>query len=490
MKVWVGDLEAPTVTIRLAPAEESDMPTKPEQQTLGELAYCGSLPRFRSPQFSPPLPRRVGSRSVVVALAIGSLIVAFGAFSPTIAIADDWPQWRGKSASGVADGDGFPVRWSPAEGFKWKWDDPGIGSSTPVLLGDRALVTSGIDGQNRLLSIDLETGEIAWTARLGTDRGGKHRKASGANSSAVTDGNLAFAYFRSGDIACVDAQGNVRWQKNLQDAFGEDTLWWDLGTSPVLTEDAVVVAVMQTGPSYLVALDKLTGKVKWKVDRVLDAPEEAAHSYSTPVLTTIGDTRVIAVLGADHLTLHSVTDGRELARLGGFNPTGQRFFRSIASPVISGDIIACPYARGATLTGVRLSDLLAGKGDEAIAWFRDDIGSDVPTPAADDGRFYVCGDKGEVTALDAESGETLWTVDLPRNRHAYSSSPLVAGDHLYLTREDAVTFVVGPLSAPMPKLVATNEVDDDSLNTVASLIPVGSDLLLRSRQFLYRLNRQ
>ncbi len=247
---------------------------------------------------------------------------------------------------------------------------------------------------------------------------------------------------------------------------------------------------MQSGPSYLVAFDKSNGKLLWRTDRMLDAPEEAAHSYSTPVLAQIGETRAIAVLGADHLTLHSETDGCELARVGGFNPTGQRFFRSIASPVISGDIIACPYARGTTLTGIRLSDLLAGKGPQSIAWFRDGIGSDVPTPAAWEGRLYVCGDKGEVVAIDAPSGKTAWTVDLPRSRHAFSSSPLIAGQHLYLTREDAVTFVVGPLSADTPKVVAINEIDDDSLNTVASLVPIGSDLLLRSRQYLHRVTRE
>lgn len=433
-------------------------------------------------------------------LAFTILLVGFGllAIMPDALGEDRWPQWRGKQANGVAAGDGFPLRWSARgetgaeenKGIAWRFLDPGSGSSTPIVLGDRILMTSGMNSQNRLLCLDAVNGKLLWSAHLGTDRGGKHRKASGANSSAVTDGSLCFAYFRSGDLGCVDSNGNVRWTTNLQDAYGEDTLWWDLGTSPILTETAVIVAVMQSGPSYLVAFNKSNGKLLWRTDRMLDAPEEAAHSYSTPVLAQIGETRAIAVLGADHLTLHSETDGRELARVGGFNPTGQRFFRSIASPVISGDIIACPYARGATLTGIRLSDLLADKGPQSIAWFRDGIGSDVPTPAAWEGRFYVCGDKGEVVAIEAQTGKTAWTVDLPRSRHAFSSSPLIAGQHLYLTREDAVTFVVGPLSADTPKVLATNEIDDDSLNTVASLVPIGSDLLLRSRQYLYRVTRE
>lgn len=422
------------------------------------------------------------------AIACVAVAAASTATLSTATAAETWKQWRGTGQVGVAPGEGFPITWSDTENIKWRIDVPGSGASTPVIRDKFAMLTSGIDGQNRLLCIDTTDGSIAWSARLGTDSGGKHRKGSGANPSPVTDGSSTFAYFRSGDVGCVDAEGKVRWKTNLQSAYGEDTLWWDLGTSPLLTENAVVIAVMQSGPSYLIALDKKNGKILWRTDRMLDAPEEAAHSYSTPLAVTIGDTRAIAVMGADYLTLHDEATGAELARLGGFNPTGQRFFRSIASPVISGDIIACPYARGATLTGVRLSSLLEGKGDASIVWFRDDIGSDVPTPAARDGKFFVCGDKGDVTAIDAETGKNVWEVALPLNRHAYSSSPLIAGDHLYLTREDAVTFVVGPLSAAEPKLVATNDVGDDSANTVASLVPIDADLLMRTRENLFRIS--
>jgi len=427
--------------------------------------------------------------SFVAPRALACFAVAVPIAAHHSASADDsWTQWRGRGQVGVAPGERFPIKWSSGQSIAWHLDLPGIGASTPIVSQNRALVTSGVDGQNRLLSIDVETGSIVWSAHLGTDRGGKHRKASGANSSPVTDGTLTYAYFRSGDLGCVDGEGNVRWQKNLQNAYGEDTLWWDLGTSPVLTDNAVVIAVMQSGPSYLVAFDKLTGKLLWKTDRKLDAPEEAAHSYSTPLLVTIDDVKAIAVLGADHLTLHNASTGVELARLGGFNPTGQRYFRSIASPVVNGDIIVCPYARGATLTGVSLSALLAGKGKDAIVWFRDDIGADVPTPASFNDHVIVCGDKGDVTAIDAASGKNVWQVALPRSRHAFSSSPLIANSHVYLTREDAVTFVIGPITSAQPKLIATNEINDEALDTVASLSPIKADLLLRTRESLFRIS--
>ncbi len=398
---------------------------------------------------------------------------------------EDWQQWRGNDQTGVAPGSAYPTQWNE-DTAAWRLEIPGSGGSTPVIAGGQAFLTSGRDGQNHLLSFDIEAGKLLWSTKVGTDRGAKHRKGSGANPSAVTDGVLAYAYFRSGDLAAIGKDGAIRWQKNLQDIYGTDTLWWDLGTSPLLTENAVVVAVMQTGPSYLVAFDKQTGDELWKTDRQLDAPEEAAQSYSTPLLTTVSGKPIIAVMGADHLTLHSAADGKELARLGGFNPDGEKFFRSISSPVISGDVIVCPYSRGKTLTGVKLSSLLDGKGEKAIAWMRDDLGSDVPTPAAVDGRIYVCGDKGTITAIAAETGETVWSLPMPKSSDAFSSSPLVAADSLYVTRENAVTYVIGPLSVDEPKLIATNKLADDKPYTVASLVAFEKGFLLRTKTSLYR----
>jgi outer membrane protein assembly factor BamB len=401
--------------------------------------------------------------------------------------AEDWQQWRGTQQRGVASESAYPTEWKEGQSIAWRVAVPGAGGSTPIVAGKQAFLTSGVDGQNRLISYDLGSGKELWSAKIGTDRGAKHRKGSGANPSAVTDGVLTYAYFRSGDIAAVDFEGTIRWQKNLQDAFGEDTLWWDLGTSPLITENAVIVAVMQSGPSYVVAFDKASGDVLWQTDRVLDAPEEAAQSYATPLATKVDGKDVIAVMGADHLTLHDLESGREIGRLGGFNPKAEKYFRSIASPVISDNIIICPYSRGATLTGVNMADLIAGKGDKAIVWFRDDIGSDVPTPASLDGRVYVCGDKGMVTAIDAKTGATVWELMLPQSRHAFSSSPLVAAGNLYITREDATTFVIGPLSANEPTLLATNELADDQPFTVASMIPVDGSFLLRTKASLYRI---
>jgi len=436
-------------------------------------------------------------------------VVLLSTFWVTTVIADDlrltattatasaneptWPQWRGPSQQGIAPNADLPAEWSEATASKV--EIPGSGGSTPVVAGDRAYLTSGVEvrggkGENTLIAIDLNAAKIAWQVALGDDRGNKHRKGSGSNPSPVTDGRFVVAYFRSGDLACVNADGEKVWSINLQDEYGEDTLWWDLGSSPLLVNSMVVVPVMQTGPSYLVAFDVATGELKWKTDRNTGAPEEAAQSYSTPLAVRVDGRDMIAVMGADTLTLNDAATGQEVARLGGFNPDAEQYFRSIASPVADGNLVICPYSRGATLTAVDMEKLAAGAGRDAIVWHRDDIGSDVPTPAMRDGVVYLISDskknKGTVSALSAETGETLWEVSLPRTRVSYSSSPLIAGDQLMITGEDATTAVVGPIGAKADaQVVSVNEVADSDQYTVASPTPADGRLLLRTKHFLY-----
>jgi outer membrane protein assembly factor BamB len=398
----------------------------------------------------------------------------------SVGLADNWPSWRGPHLNGTADGK-FPIEWSGQKNLVFKIAFP-AGGSSPIVWGDRIYVTAGKDSRNILTCLNMK-GESQWEAPIGEERKGKHQKATGANSSPLTDGEIVCAYFKSGDIAATDMTGKVLWQKNLQKLFGEDTLWWDLGTSPVLTSKYVVIACMQTGPSYLVAFDKKTGEVAWKVDRAVPAPEEAAQSYSTPIVVTHNGQEQLVVLGADHVTGHDASNGKELWRVGDMNPDQNKYFRSISSPVVEGDIVIAPYARGGSLTAVRLG----GSGDVTkshVLWshFGDKaISADVPTPTAQAGKTYVATDKGKVGCLDVKTGETIWSVELPKSRLAFSSSPILGGDHIYLTREDGTTFV---LSAADGKLAATNALPENE-KTVATPALVNGKVLVRTFDHLY-----
>jgi outer membrane protein assembly factor BamB len=395
--------------------------------------------------------------------------------------AENWPNWRGPQQNGTASEGDYPLQWGAEENVAWRMELTGRGASTPIVWQDRIILTVPIDGKNGVICLD-RTGQKLWQATVGEKVPGKHRKGTGTNPSPVTDGETIFVYFKSGDFAALDFSGMVLWQQNLQEKYAEDTLWWDLGTSPVLTSRHVIVACMQTGPSYVAAFDKKTGEEAWKVDRNLGAPEEAAQSYSTPVVVTHEGQEQIIVLGADHVTCHDAADGREIWRVGGFNPDGERFFRSIASPVVTNDIVIAPYARGNTLTAIRMG----GEGDVTeshVLWRKSGLSADVPTPVARDGKVYVCTDRGTVGCLDAETGEELWTVAMERNRNNYSASPILVGDRLYLIREDGTAFVI---DVNEQKVVSTNTLKEDSF-VVATPVFVGNEILIRTFEELFSI---
>ena len=402
----------------------------------------------------------------------------------------NWPGWRGPHGTGVADGTGYPVKWSTSENLLWRIKLLGPGGSTPIVIDGRICLTLNAEGENRLVCFDMD-GKQQWQRSLGSEVLGKHKKATGSNPSPLTDGERVFAYFKSGDLGCFSLDGELLWQVNLQQEFGaitEETLWWDLGNSPVLVDGAVVVSCVQSGPSWVAALRTSDGEVLWKVDRIIDAPLEANQSYSTPAVVRNDDgSQTIIVLGADHVTAHSSTDGKELWRVGGLNPGHEKYFRSIASPVAAGGLVLVPYARGATLTAIRLG----GSGDVTsshVKYTKQSTSADVPTPAIHGDRVFVCRDnsrlRGTVDCIDLTTGDSIWSGQLSRHRLTFSASPVVADGHLYLTREDGSVFVVDAEGDEF-RVLAENQIADEF--TVAAPVFVDGQILLRSHESLCRV---
>ena len=300
-------------------------------------------------------------------------------------------------------------------------------------------MTTPAGGHDTLLDIDWN-GKVRWKSEIGKERQGKHRNGSGSNPSPVTDGDYIFVYFKSGNLAGLDFDGKILWKTNLQDRFVKDTLYWDLGTSPVLTKTSVITAVMHKGESFLAAFDKATGEMQWKVARNYKTPVEGDHSYATPIVVNDRGRETIIVWGAEHLTAHDVNDGHMLWSCGGFNPEEKRNWVAVASAVIAGDIAVVPYGRGSHVAGVRL----VGEGDVTKTnrlWTRENTGCFVPTPAASKNSIYILGDKGEVECLDSKTGETIWKGQFPNHRSKYYASPVVADGKMYAPREDGVILV-------------------------------------------------
>ena len=391
---------------------------------------------------------------------------------------NSWPGWRGPVSAGSTPSGSYASGWADGKNILWTAPLPGKGCSTPVVWGDRIFITVPIEGEDGIMAFDWK-GKVRWQSRMGKTRGGKHRNGSGANPSPVTDGKYIFAYYRSGNFAGLDVTGKVLWKTNLQKRFGEDTLYWDIGTSPVVTARHAVIAVIQERGSFLAAFDKKSGELAWKVARNYECPTEGDHSYTTPIVVRHEGREAILVWGAERLTLHSAADGKIIWSCAGFNPEEKRNWVTVASPVISAGVVVVPYGRGERLAGVKLG----GKGDVTAThrlWTVKGNGTFVPTPAVSGDEVYILRDKGQVVCLDSKTGKTKWSGRMPKHRAKYYSSPLVAGGNMYAAREDGVV-VVARLGVDF-KVLSENDMGE---RMIASPVPVAGRLLLRGDKALY-----
>jgi outer membrane protein assembly factor BamB len=406
---------------------------------------------------------------------LNTLLVAAGAFAENQA---NWPRWRGARDNGSNEAGTYPVKWDATTNLLWETPLPGKGCSTPIVWEQRIFLTVPSDGRDAVLALDW-SGKLLWQTSVGTEVAGKHRNGSGSNPSPATDGKSIFVYFKSGNLAALDLEGKIQWRTNLVERFGKDTLYWDYGTSPVLTEKHVVVAMMHHGESWLAAFDKRAGDLRWKVARNYETPVEGDHSYATPILIRHQDKEALLVWGAQHLTAHAADDGKILWSCGDFNPESKNNWVAVASPVIAGDMVIVPYGRGSRLHGIKLG----GSGDVSTThrvWKREDTGTFVPTPAAYQGHVYLVRDRGEVECIDPATGKTLWSDALPKSSSSYYSSPALADGKIYAAREDGVVFVAS-VDGKF-ELLAENKLGE---KVIASPVAVSNRLFFRGDQHLF-----
>lgn len=394
---------------------------------------------------------------------------------------DNWPRWRGPQDTGSIETGSYPVTWNPDSAI-WKHKLPGKGCSTPVVWNQQIILTAPFGGRDAVIALGWN-GKPLWQTQFGKENPGKHRNGSGCNASPVTDGSRIFVYFKSGTLAAVDMKGEEQWQTNLVERYGKDTLYWDHGTSPVLTEKYVVMVRMHEGESWLAAFDKATGELRWKVPRNFATPREGDHGYATPVVIRHHGKEGLLLWGAQHVTLHDTKDGSVLWTCGGFNPESKALWPSIATPVIVGDIAVIAFGRNdrgiPKLHGIRLG----GSGDVTKThrvWKRSDIGTFVPTPVAYRGKVFVVGDQGKVECIDPATGETVWKDKFPKNRSKFYGSPMIASGKLYAPREDGTVFVADVTNGF--KLLAENKMGE---SIIASPVPVSNRLFLRGIETIF-----
>ena len=401
-----------------------------------------------------------------------------------LGLAEDWPQWRGPSLNGLSTEKNLPVHWSTSENVAWKLAMPSKTASTPIIWGNYIFLNVADGDDLALWCVDKAKGMLVWKKIVA--RGNyKINKQNMSSPSPVTDGKNVYVMTGIGVLKGFDFSGNELWMREIQKDYGRFGLNWGYASSPLLYEDSLYVQVlhgMKThDPSYVLRLDKKTGKTVWRVIRPTDAVRESPDSYTTPTLLRYGNHVEIVVSGGDCVTGHDPGSGEELWRATGFNPDKNPNYRIVASPVVYDDVVYVP---------TRVRPLIAfragGRGDisQSHKLWSFMNGPDVPTPVTDGKYFYSVNDRGIVWCLDAKTGQEIWGGQRIKSA-TYSSSPVLADGKVYVTNEDGLTTVLK--AGPKFEVLAENDLSDYTLSS-----PAISDgqIFLRTEHFLYAIGKR
>lgn len=422
------------------------------------------------------------------------------------AFAENWPQFRGPAANGVSTGQG-PVTWNGESGknVQWKTPIPGLGYSSPVVWGDRIFVTSAVGKQGsastklglygdidpvenegpqsfEVFCLNRKTGRIIWTrtALTADPKVKRHPKSSHANPTPATDGRHLVVFFGSEGLYTYDMDGKLLWKKDLGtlDAgyFRAPAAQWGFASSPILYDGKVLIQADVQKDSFLAAFDVRDGRELWRTARA-DVP-----TFGSPAVADYtangARTRQVVVNGWKQIAGYDLATGKELWHMAGGGDI------PIPTPVSAGGLVIITNAHGGGRPVYAIRTDAAGDitGKAAIAWTADRSGNYMQTPLLDNGLGYFCYDNGVLTVMQLNNGERIYQQRLGTGRTGFTSSPVAAGGHLYITDEDGHTRVLA-LGREF-RVEAENDLGEP---VMASPAIAGGVLYLRGRQHLFAI---
>jgi outer membrane protein assembly factor BamB len=415
------------------------------------------------------------SRKFLVLLVLGT--------SATLAVADDWPGFRGPDGLGLAKDKRLPVTWSADSNLAWKTELPGPGSSSPIVVGKKIFLTCysgyGLDRKDpgdiknlkrHLICADRAGGKILWTREIEAVLPEAHLQQfldlhGYASSTPVSDGKHVFVFFGKSGVFAFDLEGKQLWQTSV----GKDTNGWGSATSPVLYKDFLIVNA-SVEDHALIALDKVKGTEVWRANDI-------SQSWSTPVLVKVpGAKTELVVSGSKKVLGFDPDSGKELWHADSFN-------WYVCPSVVAHDGIVYALQNSACVA-LRAG----GRGDvtKTHTLWEKNFGSVVTSPLYHDGHVYWADESAN--CLRAEDGKVVYKERLEPNADRIYAAPVLADGKIYYVSRTAGTFVVE--AGPKFKLLAHNTLAPDSSVFNGSPAVSNSQLLLRSDRFLYCIGKE
>ncbi len=365
------------------------------------------------------------------------------------ALAADWPGFRG-DGTGLSPEKALPLTWSPKENVAWRVDLPGYGQSSPVVWKGHVYVTA-VEGEQRekghVAAYDVKTGKLLW--RHGFEPTQKARWAFSVSRAAPTpaaDDAGVYAFFEGGNLLAFSHDGKPLWSRSLVRDHGEFKGGHGLGSSPAQSADSLFILVDHGGPSYLLAVDKKTGKDRWKAER------KQRTSWSSPVV--IAGQVVVSSNGS--VAGYCLAEGKLLWEVEGL--VGNTV--PSATPAPGGVLVGAGVGRGDTEKAVASNSFIrltekAGKFTAERVWKAEKATAGFASPLAHGGHAYFVNAAGIVSCLDVNTGEERYAkrIDGP-----CWASPVAADGRVYLFGKNGTTTVLKP-GATFEKL-ATNKLWD------------------------------
>ena len=411
------------------------------------------------------------TRRISLALLIISSLTATG-------LAANWPQWRGPDGSGISNEKNLPAAWTPTTNIKWKAAIPGRGHSSPIVWGNRVFVTTAVEGdvvpgakavkhmndgkeflhpdsigadrkhQFKVIALNRESGKVVWEAVAweGTPYDNRHRKSSYAASTPATDGKMVYAFFGTEGLYAYDFNGKLAWKAQLGNL---GTVGMGTGTSPILFDNLVIVQCDEDNGegSFIVALDKKTGKEAWRT------PRKVQVSWSTPLLVKTATRSELITSGTETVISYDPATGKELWRHKGVESN------AIPSPVANSDMV---FLVAGFPAKVAMAIKLGGNGDLTgtpnVPWKYAKGTAYVPSPILYGDYLYLTTDRGILTCIDAKTGEVKYEggrIPIPAT---FTASPVAFEGKILMTSEDGDTFMVK--AGPKHEILGTNSIGE------------------------------
>lgn len=443
--------------------------------------------------------RNFAQRSVRLALCASLSILGSTALLPN-AFAENWPQWRGPKNDGVSAEKNIATEWSPEKNVLWRSELPGQAGATPVVWNDRIFLTSSEGDDLVLIAISTKDGSKLWKQKVGSgNQDARAGEGNSASPSPSTDGKHVWCFFGTGILACYTVDGQPVWKVDVNERFGKLDIQFGMTSTPVLHGDSLYLQLIH-GPmkfddnsrtGKVIKLDKTTGETQWEIDRITNAGFECKHSYASPFIYQDDKQEFLVVHGADCITGHTLSDGKELWRFGELNgPTqlnpkqNDPTFRFVASPTVVPGTIIVPTAKEGPLVVLKVNEALSGdssKKPEVVSWSIPRT-PDVSIPVIVDGLVYILHKDGKLQCMDLKSGEEIYFQRTYTGQHR--SSPTYADGHLYFASNDGHCTVVK--TGRDFQIVSTN-----AMNEPITASPVVSNgvLYIRSYQALYAIKK-